>query len=727
MAMAIAVVAISVSRQNIEKEMQIQLMGNLKDVSAQNEAAIERLLNDKQNMLKSIASEISEEDLPLGTPEEIWDVVHWLENYNKIYNFKRMGIIMPDGTTYTTDGHVSKLDDEPYQYGMQGLANISGIIEDEIGVSEEINVFSVPVFVKNETTVKGVLFAVYRTVDFKQLLEVDSFDGEGYCYIVRINGSVIADSAKSAMYGTTNVFSRMLAYSEDNKDVVNRLMDSMKKGESGYESFYTDGARSLYYAPLKVESINQTWYLFTILPTSVLDTKSEAVIYFQDVMVTTVSVIVIALGLFFTYIYGRDERMLRMAAYVDPLTKGYNQHAFNEYLKTIKANWGYIIAVDINDFKLVNGVCGINKGNDTIVRMGEILEECLGPKEAMGHVGGDHYVLFLLESSRDNVLERIQQINEKIENLTEELGVISISPYFGIYEIKENTEPEECYNYANQAKKLVKGNKKKNWTFYDELDFQKVIDDKNLADAFGAAIENDEFEIWYQPKYRGDKSQMVGAEALVRWRKSDGSLIPPYRFIPLFERNGMIITLDEYVFEKVCKQQKKWEEEGHQVFPISVNISRASLYFGNIVERYKYIVTACGVDPSLVPLEITESAMVNNAQIKGLVEEFRDVGFSLHLDDFGSGYSSIATINLIHFDVLKMDKTLVDFIGDKSGEKLVEYTVALAKSMGMKVTAEGVETEDQLVFLNDLDCDDVQGYYFSKPLPLTEFCDLLGR
>lgn len=724
-AIAISLVAILVSRQNVQEEIQVQLMGNLKDVSTQNEVTMERLLNDKQNMLKAIASEISESDFSLKSTDEIWQVVDWLENYNVIYGFKRMGVIMPDGSTYTTDGHTGTLSDEPYQYGMQGLANVSGVIEDEIGKKEDINVFSVPIFEQDGTTVKGVLFATYRTEDFKQFLEFDSFDGEGYCYIVRINGSVIADSAKSAMYGTTNVFSKMLAYSADNKDVVNRLMSAMEKGESGYETFYTDSERSLYYTPLKVSSINQTWYLFTIIPTSILDSKSETVIFYQDILVLVITMTISGLAMFFAITYRRDEKLLRMMAYIDPLTNGYNQHAFNTYLTMHKINYGHVIAVDINDFKLVNRVCGINKGNETIVRMGQILKECLKDKDALGHIGGDHFVMYFQEVDREKLQERIALITEKLEGLTEELGVINISPYFGIYEIKESADPEECYNCANQAKKLVKGNKAKNWAFYDELDFQKAVDDKNIADSFKSAIENNEFEIWYQPKYRGNKSNLVGAEALVRWRKSDGTLVPPYRFIPLFERNGMIVTLDEYVFEKVCRQQKKWEEEGYDMFPVSVNISRASMYFGNIVERYRDIITACGVNPEKVPLEITESAMVNNAQIKGLVEEFRDAGFSLHLDDFGSGYSSLATINLIHFDVLKMDKTLIDFIGNKSGEMLVEYTINLAKGMGMKVTAEGVETEEQLDFLNDLDCDDVQGYYFSKPLPLEEFCGLL--
>ena len=446
---------------------------------------------------------------------------------------------------------------------------------------------------------------------------------------------------------------------------------------------------------------------------------------YQHAFMLVVLITTLGLVLYFVITYQRDEKLLRSMAYTDPLTNGDNMHAFSEQLKTRKINWGYVVAVDIKDFKLVNSVCGINKGNETIKGVWEVVKNNLGPREVAAHGGGDHFVMYLQEVQKDNLLARIQKISTEIEALADEIQTINLFPYYGVYEIKTTADPEEYYNCANQAKKLVKGNKTKNCAFYDEIDFQKLVDDKNLIDSFKNAIQNDEFEVWYQPKYRTRDSVLVGAEALVRWRKNDGSLIPPYRFITLFESNGMIITLDEYVFAKVCKQQKQWEKEGKPVMPVSVNISRASLYYGKIIDKYKAIVESCQIEPAMVPLEITESATVDNEEIQGLVERFRDAGFSLYLDDFGNGYSSLAMLNMIRFDVLKLDKSLVDFIGDKEGEKLVTYTIGLAKSMGMSITAEGVETQSQVEFLNRLECDDIQGYYFSKPLPLEEFNDLL--
>ena len=724
-ALGISLVAIGKSRALIVDEMQVQLFENLKDVAIQNEITMEKMLNERQDILLNIAEQVQSKHYNLSSSEEIWELVEGLKDYNSIYHFKRMGLITPEGKSYSTDGYVSQLTDEPYLLGMQGKSNISSTLTDAIGEPEPINVFSTPLFSEVDNSVVGILFATYRTEDFKQMLSVDSFGGEGYSYIVKKDGTVITDSVQSPMYGTTNVFDTMLEFSQENAEVIDCLKEEMNSNHSGYNTFYTINERCLHYTPLDVDFLNETWYLYTIVPANVLEDKSNSVLLYQDSLLFVIGVVLTGLVGFFVFTYRKDSVLLRRVAYIDPLTEGYNIQAFNEQLMNMDNAYGYMIAIDINDFKLVNSICGINKGNETIKHIWRLIEEQRAEGELAAHIGGDHYVTFWKWSSKEEVIARIQKLSRTIENLTDELKIIDIYPYFGIYKIDGSDDPEEDYNYANQAKRLAKGNKTKNWAFYEEIDVQRIVDDKVIVDSFKSAIENDEFEVWYQPKYSGNTGELVGAEALVRWRKKDGTLISPGRFIPIFEGNGMIITLDEYVFRKVCMQQKNWEAEGYKLLPISVNISRASLYFGNIVERYKDIINTCKVSPDIVPLEITESATIDNGQIKELVKRFHDVGFPLYLDDFGNGYSSIATLKLIHFDTLKLDKSLVDFIGDEEGEKIVTYTVKLAKNFGMSITAEGVETKTQVEFLNQLNCDEIQGYYFSKPLPLMEFQALM--
>lgn len=725
LAVGISLLAIANSRSNIEAEIQTQLYGNLKDVATQNDAAIERVLEDRQQILLNIAAEIEKQGFDFTTEENIWKVVEWLENYSTLYDCKRMGIIATDGTTYATDGYKKVLKDEPYQYGIQGLANISSTITDQMGEEELINVFSVPIFMKDGKTVKGILYATYQTKEFLELLDIDSFNNQGYSYIVQKDGAVVVGSKKSPMYGSKNVFDTMLVHSTDNAEVVEQMRNGMWNKQSGYAELYIMGDRSLYYTPIETEYIHKDWYLFTIVPTNVLYDKVETLLDQQDLLIIVVAVTLFCLMIYYMFTYRSDEKLLRNMAYIDPLTEGHNMHAFRERLKARKVNWGFVVSVDLNDFKLVNSVCGIDKGDETIRRVWDILKNNIGERELAAHGGGDHYVMYLQEVYKNHLMERLQKITEEIEKVPEELEIISIHPYFGVYELKDLTDPEEAYNYANQAKKLVKGDKTKNVAFYEEINFQKIIDNKQLVDSFKAAIENEEFQVWYQPKFCGNTARIVGAEALVRWCKSDGTLVPPYQFIPLFESNGMIITLDQYVFNKVCEQQKRWLKDGKNILPVSVNISRASLYFGNIVDKYRDIARNHDIDMAMVPLEITESATIKNTKVKELVERFRDVGFKLCLDDFGNGYSSLAMLNLIRFDVLKLDKMLVDYIGDPHGEQLVSYTIRLSKSMGMTVVAEGVETLKQVEFLNQQGCDEIQGYFFSKPVTLDKFTSML--
>ncbi len=703
-----------------------QIYDSLKDVALQNEVIIERELNTTHELLTHIATLPEYTDADFTSEALIYERLHSLTAATDAYGYKRIGIIIPDGTAYCTDDIVTDLSqEEAYLYGMQGFSNITASITDLLGTSEPINVFSVPFYSSTDGSVKGVLFAVYQTSLLKQMLNVNSFDGQGYSYVVTSNGDVITDSQQSPMYGTDNILTALLEASESNGDIVSVLRSDMEQGKSGSFSYINSGTRYAYYMPLQVDALHQNWYLYTIVPASALDQKYEIILYHMDRMLAIIFLAMTILLFYFVWHYQKSARHLFNMAYTDPLTKGDNYSSFLYKLKNKSGISGYMVSLDLNEFKLINSICGARTGDLVLKAIWNIISSGLKEDELAAHVRGDRYIMFLTSQSREEVIERVKSFNNQILTLPEKLNTIQIQPYFGIYKTSNIGEPEEGYTRTIQAQKLAKGNTAKNYAFYDEVDVSKLSDEKQLTDSFEKAIENHEFEIWYQPKYYSEDRTIAGAEALVRWRKPDGHLIPPYRFIPLFERNGMIITLDEYVFRAVCKQQKEWETAGHTLFPVSINISRASLYYENIVQRYTEIIAEYNIDAKYVPLEVTESATIDNAQVLSMMKLFHEAGFPLYLDDFGSGYSSLATLNLMIFDTLKLDKSLVDFIGNDNGEKLLSYTVQLAKSLGMKITAEGVEQEEQVQFLQNLKCDEIQGYFFSKPLPLADFEKLL--
>lgn len=426
----------------------------------------------------------------------------------------------------------------------------------------------------------------------------------------------------------------------------------------------------------------------------------------------------------FEDISAEKQRELERIAYIDRITGGSNYVNFKKTLRDY-AQPGFLISMDIHDFKIINSICGIIKGDATLKAIWQCIEQCIDDKDFAGHINADRFVIYCQCSSDNEVIEHIHKIEAALKDVTSSLKIPNLIPYFGISRWSADKKVEEAYSEANFAKNQVKERKDISYQFYSHDDTLKILENRAMEDNFSDAIANKQFEIWYQPKYNPATGQLVGAEALVRWRGSDGNLISPGKFIPLFEKDGLIKTLDEYVFRSVCRQQAEWQKQGKKLIPISINLSRATLYFESVVELYKNIASEIGIDTKYVPIEITESAAIDNANIKELADKFHNNGFSLLIDDFGSGYSSLSTINMKCFDTLKIDKSLIDYIGDFSGERLLDHTITLAKELGISVTAEGVETKNQVDFLKGINCDNIQGFYYSKPLCVGDFRQLL--
>lgn len=420
------------------------------------------------------------------------------------------------------------------------------------------------------------------------------------------------------------------------------------------------------------------------------------------------------------------RKELEQYAYYDPITKGYNYIKFKANLKK-KHISGSIISLDIHSFKIINTICGIIKGDQVIEAIWQILSNALefNSGDLAGHINADHFIIFIPTEDEEIIIRKLKNITLALNIVSAELEVPQLIPYFGISKWNPNKRIELAYSESVVAKNKAKILQNINYAFFDEADTERLIKEKKIVDGFETALLKKEFKIWYQPKYNPSDGELVGAEALVRWHKEDGTIIPPGDFIPVFERNGMIRTFDEYIFTNVCRQQKTWKEQNKVLVPVSINLSRISLYYKKIVTVYKKISEDIGIEKDLLPIEITETAAVTNNEIKDIAEAFYDAGFRLHMDDFGSGYSSLATLNILHFDTLKLDKSLIDYIGNYGGDRLLEHTILLAKDLGMHVTAEGVENTNQVTFLKNIGCDSIQGYFYSKPLPLDKFEPLL--
>lgn len=420
------------------------------------------------------------------------------------------------------------------------------------------------------------------------------------------------------------------------------------------------------------------------------------------------------------------RRKLSYIAEYDPLTGLLNKNGFENWvgdlLKTAqKPRVTALIAFDVNSFSMYNAVNGTQAGDDLLRIIAREAKAATRSNEAAARYSDDNFAILMTDKSIDKIVERI-----RFSSGEKALGSrgFSVLISYGVYEITDTSIPVSAmYDRATAAKESVKGNYETHIGIYSEEMFLKRLEDAKLVADQEDAMENGEFVAYYQPKYQTNTECIVGAEALVRWIKPDGTIIPPARFIELFERNGQIMKLDFYVLSIVCDMLSGLIASGISPVPVSVNFSRAHLFDDGFADRMAAILESKKVDPKYIEVELTESTFRADSDLIGrVIDRLHERGFTVSVDDFGSGYSSLNILKDIAVDTLKVDMKFLS--GFEKGGKvgtMVTSVVRMAKWMGLSIVAEGVETREQVAFLRTVGSDIIQGYYYSKPLPREEF------
>ena len=408
----------------------------------------------------------------------------------------------------------------------------------------------------------------------------------------------------------------------------------------------------------------------------------------------------------------------------DPLTGIYSKTYFYERVKeTLRRNPEKeydLICSDVENFKVVNDVFGVAAGDRLLCGIAELYTEFIKGHGICGRLNADRFGC-LLEHREEYTDAMFISALERVNTLCEAKNV---TMKWGIYRVK-NTEAsvEQMYDRALLAAQSIKGQYGKFYAEYDEELRNQLLREQAITDCMETALAKKQFEIYLQPKYRLRDHKLSGAEALVRWNHPKQGFLPPSEFIPLFEKNGFISKLDQYVWDKTCAVLRDWNDRGFPAIPISVNVSRADIYQANLAENLTGLMQKYGLSPSRLHLEITESAYTENpAQIIDTAGRLRRLGFPVEMDDFGSGYSSLNMLNELPIDVLKLDMKFIQSETAKEGGRgILRFIMDLARCMRLSVVAEGVETEKQLARLKDMACDYAQGYYFAKPMSVQEF------
>ena len=412
----------------------------------------------------------------------------------------------------------------------------------------------------------------------------------------------------------------------------------------------------------------------------------------------------------------------------DELTGIYNKQAF--YAKTKEMllenpdkNFD-LLRINIERFKVLNDLFGESTGDKLLRYIGKFLKEINLPLCVSGRLYADNFVVCYEAGKGDSrrMINTLQMVADSfaINNRT----ILS----FGLYRIDDKTLPVSVMcDRANMALWKAKGNFKNPYCEYDEKMRQQVLKEQKIINAMEMAIQNKEFTLYIQPKYDIEKGIIIGAEALVRWISQKNGFISPGDFIPVFENNGFVYEVDKFIWEESCRYLRKWLDEGREVHPISVNVSRIDLYDPKLVQHLVDLREKYQLPSQYLELEITESAYTEDPeQIITITRQLREAGFVILMDDFGTGYSSLNMLKDIQIDVLKLDMGFLKSSDHSAkGGNILTAILKMAESLKMQAIAEGVETKEQVEFLKSIGCKYVQGFYYSKPLPVDEFEKLI--
>ncbi|MBQ4522334.1 MAG: GGDEF domain-containing protein [Lachnospiraceae bacterium] len=423
----------------------------------------------------------------------------------------------------------------------------------------------------------------------------------------------------------------------------------------------------------------------------------------------------------------RDQRRLTQLLYLNPVTGGKNwtylkvkgekfiRKSFRNKIKYA------LIHIRMNKYQSFCTCYGAKEGTDLLELIYQELQSKISKNEVAVHYARADYAMLLSYDSKEGLEQRLSNIVAGIGAARQGRRLDFCA---GIYEINNGKmDMDAMYNNASIARSALHPEGEEWIGWYSQEMQKQQLWERKVEDTMEEALQRKEFQVYLQPKYSSREEKLSGAEALVRWISPEEGFVPPNRFIPIFENNGFILKLDDYMISEVAKQQAEWIGEGRKVVPISVNVSRAHFTKDDLAEHICGLVDAYQVPHEVIELELTESAFFEDKEVLlETVRKLREYGFAVSMDDFGAGYSSLNSLKELPLDVIKLDAEFFRGIEDtEKGKIIVNEAICLAKRLDMKIVAEGIETKEQVDFLAEQGCDLIQGYYFAKPMPIQEF------
>lgn len=379
-----------------------------------------------------------------------------------------------------------------------------------------------------------------------------------------------------------------------------------------------------------------------------------------------------------------------------------------------------VVVIDVDKFSVINDVYGMKTGDDVLCYLAETIRQNTGD-DCICRMYSDNFAMLLKYQSDKQIVDIMDRIVDDMKKYPLDINIV-VS--YGIYKVEDTSLPVSLMcDWAGYAKKAIKGNVVKFGQFYDEQLRDSMLEDQMMESEMEQALADGQFRLYLQPKIDIITSAVIGAEALVRWIHPTKGMIMPGRFIPLFEKNSFIIRMDIYLWEQVCKVLRRWIDEGKKPVPISINVSRLHIVDPTLKDTLISLTKKYNIPHELLEIEITETAFMDQTKaIQQCVQELKNLGFIVSIDDFGSGYSSLNMLKEVDVDTLKIDREFLnEVVATSRGKTIISHTIAMANDLKLNVVSEGVETVEQAEFLVKNGCRSAQGFLYSKPLSVQNY------
>lgn len=706
----------------VSNSLEQEAVRTISETTIQASYSIRNMITGQIRVLDGIADTLSKANY-----QDMGEIRQYLSHFDEKYNFNRISICTPEGIAYASDGQTLNVSKEPgFQKALQGISNISPPFLDQIS-HREIITFNSPLVIDGE--VRATLSASRYSQDLYEALGTSFFNGYGYSLIIDRKGTVILASQHPDSNHSIHNWFEYLSRDERNKKTLKPFSEQLMRGSSGVGSFVLDGDKK-FIGYSKMQGIND-WYVVSVVSKNVVMNRADVIIGSTYLLCLIVFTALMAIFAVISRSKKRHQQEMESIAFLDGLTKlpsGYKFHLDACHLLKKHAGSDTQMAVvqfNIDRFKYINEIYGYQEGNQILQHIGKTLQDQVCAGDRIGRLHGDRFILLTSYKTKAELWSRMNELNQHLSEYTSQVTEdLHLVIHCGIYiVIDKKMDIYTMMDRAGMAAKSVKGSYGSTCAFFSDEMLEQVVEEQNIERRMHDALANGEFEVYLQPKYDLNDRSMQCAEALIRWNHPEKGLIPPNAFIPVFEKNGFIVQVDLMVFEFVCSLIKRWMDQGIKPIPISVNFSRVHLFRSDFLLNLSSIIKKYSIPPALIEIELTESIVYENIDyLRDVLLKLKCLGFTLSIDDFGTGYSSLSLLQSIPADVIKLDRGFfLNEANDERGRIVIANMIKLAHDLKMRVVAEGVETEAQVQFLQSMNCNLAQGYYFAKPMPVAQF------